>query len=205
MRTLQSRLGLIALLVSITMVGAISSTAQARESVTPSHQQVAPTGVINPKVGQIKAPINFTSAAGTFKGRFIPHSFRMVDGELMARGRVGGVVDRVGHAPQSVSRWHVTMPVKEINGAAPKAPMRPMAAAALTCDVLNLVLGPLDLNLLGLEIHLDTVVLDIIANPAGGLLGQLLCAIANLLSGGFTGTLAQLAALLELILTTLGL
>jgi hypothetical protein len=42
------------------------------------------------------------------------------------------------------------------------------------CEVLDLTLGPLDLNLLGLEIHLDTVHLDIDANPAGGLLGQLL-------------------------------
>ena len=51
------------------------------------------------------------------------------------------------------------------------------------------MLGPLDLNLLGLEIHLDTVVLDIIANPAGGLLGELLCAVANLLDGGPLGGL----------------
>lgn len=47
------------------------------------------------------------------------------------------------------------------------------------CDVLDLTLGPLDLNLLGLEIHLDTVHLVIEANPAGGLLGQLLSALCQ--------------------------
>ena len=54
--------------------------------------------------------------------------------------------------------------------------------------MLNLVLGPLDLNLLGLEVHLDKVVLDIIAvTGAGNLLGNLLCAVAGLLDG--TGVL----------------
>ena len=47
------------------------------------------------------------------------------------------------------------------------------------------MLGPLDLNLLGLEIHLQRVVLDIVAVAgAGNLLGNLLCAVAGLLDGG---------------------
>ena len=46
------------------------------------------------------------------------------------------------------------------------------------------MLGPLDLNLLGLEVHLDPVVLDIVAQPGpGNLLGNLLCAVAGLLDG----------------------
>jgi hypothetical protein len=52
----------------------------------------------------------------------------------------------------------------------------------LSCEILHLVLGPLDLDLLGLVIHLDRVVLDIRAVPgAGNLLGNLLCAIVGLL------------------------
>jgi hypothetical protein len=47
------------------------------------------------------------------------------------------------------------------------------------CTVLDLVLGPLDLNLLGLMIHLDRVHLRITADPAGGLLGSLLCGLAG--------------------------
>jgi hypothetical protein len=47
------------------------------------------------------------------------------------------------------------------------------------------VLGPLDLNLLGLVVHLDQVVLNITAVPgAVNLLGNLLCAVANLLNSG---------------------
>jgi hypothetical protein len=47
------------------------------------------------------------------------------------------------------------------------------------CTVLDLVLGPLDLNLLGLMIHLDRVQLRITADPTGGLLGSLLCGLAG--------------------------
>ena len=44
-------------------------------------------------------------------------------------------------------------------------------------EVLHLVLGPLDLNLLGLVVHLNQVVLDITAQSGpGNLLGNLLCA-----------------------------
>ncbi len=72
------------------------------------------------------------------------------------------------------------------------------------CQVLDLVLAPLDLNLLGLVVHLDRVHLNITAVPgAGNLLGNLLCAIVGLLDGA--GTLAQIAALLNQILALLGL
>ena len=49
------------------------------------------------------------------------------------------------------------------------------SAAAPPCSILDLTVGPLDLNLLGLLVHLDTVHLTIKADPAGGVLGNLLC------------------------------
>jgi hypothetical protein len=53
-----------------------------------------------------------------------------------------------------------------------------------TCQILNLTLGPLDLNVLGLMVHLDTVHLAITAQQgSANLLGNLLCAVANLLNG----------------------
>ena len=47
------------------------------------------------------------------------------------------------------------------------------------CNVLDLTLGPLDLNLLGLMVHLDTVHLVITADSNGGILGSLLCSLAG--------------------------
>jgi hypothetical protein len=74
--------------------------------------------------------------------------------------------------------------------------------APTTCDVLHLTLGPLDLNVLGLVVHLDQIQLDITAQQApGNLLGNLLCAVAHLLDG--TGPLSGLTVLLNQILAIL--
>jgi len=52
-------------------------------------------------------------------------------------------------------------------------------AVQAVCTVLDLTVGPLDLNLLGLMVHLDKVHLLITADPNGGLLGSLLCSLAG--------------------------
>ncbi|MDQ3821026.1 MAG: hypothetical protein M3362_25555, partial [Acidobacteriota bacterium] len=70
-----------------------------------------------------------------------------------------------------------------------------------SCDILHLELGPIDLDLLGLQVHLDKIVLDISASPSGGLLGSLLCSVANLLGTG--GALSDIVALLNQILALL--
>lgn len=58
------------------------------------------------------------------------------------------------------------------------------------CPILHLELGPLDLNLLGLRVELNRVVLDVTAVPGpGNLLGNLLCAVAGLLDGVDLGDL----------------
>jgi hypothetical protein len=52
------------------------------------------------------------------------------------------------------------------------------------CPVLDLTLGPIDLDLLGLIVQTSPICLTITANAGGGLLGDLLCSVANLLNGG---------------------
>jgi hypothetical protein len=53
------------------------------------------------------------------------------------------------------------------------------ALAPGPCQVLDLVLGPLHLNLLGLIVDLNQVHLQITADPNGGILGSLLCSLTN--------------------------
>jgi len=53
------------------------------------------------------------------------------------------------------------------------------ASPQAICSILDLTLGPLDLNLLGLMVHLDQVHLVITADSEGGILGQLLCGIGG--------------------------
>ena len=56
---------------------------------------------------------------------------------------------------------------------------------APSCAILNLVLGPLHLDVLGLVIDLNRVVLNIVGQTgAGNLLGNLLCALTGILDGG---------------------
>lgn len=72
-----------------------------------------------------------------------------------------------------------------------------------TCPILHLVVGPIRLNLLGLIVTTNQIVLDITAVPgAGNLLGNLLCAVANLLNQA-PPPLSEVAALLTQILSSL--
>jgi hypothetical protein len=52
--------------------------------------------------------------------------------------------------------------------------------------VLDLRLGPINLNVLGLVVQTSPICLTITATPGGGLLGDLLCQLGNLLNQGFT-------------------
>jgi len=121
---------------------------------------------------------------------------------------VGTVVASIPGASGSAARTVVTqvslpLVMPGATAAAANAAAIGDVNALAACDVLNLVLGPLDLNLLGLEVHLNQVVLDIVAQSgAGNLLGNLLCAVTNLLNGG--AALGQIVNLLNSILAILG-
>lgn len=66
------------------------------------------------------------------------------------------------------------------------------------CEILQLDLGPIFLDLLGLQVDLSAIDLDITAvSGPGNLLGNLLCAVAGLLDGG--GPLQAIGALLDRI------
>jgi hypothetical protein len=66
-------------------------------------------------------------------------------------------------------------------------------AANPTCTILDLTLGPLHLDVLGLVVDLNQVHLTITGQTGpGNLLGNLLCGLANALNGGQAGGLAGL-------------
>jgi hypothetical protein len=148
-----------------------------------------------PLAPAFQIPVNTASAQGTFNGMLRITSFAVQDNAIVATGLLTGTVTTAGGVSSAVVRT-VTVPV--ITGATGQA-----ATKAIGCGILHLELGPLDLDLLGLVVHLDRVVLDITAVPgAGNLLGNLLCSLTNLLNGG--GPLAQIVNLLNQILGLLG-
>ncbi|MFC4591447.1 hypothetical protein [Sphaerisporangium corydalis] len=159
---------------------ASATTAQAPSAKT---QSAAPSSVLETPVSG-----TFTDAAGgtgAFTGLFTPTQFVGDAGKLATVGTLTGTLtDSAGKTLGTVNQQSTV----------------PTTVALATCDILNLDLGPLDLNLLGLQVHLNRVVLDIVASAVpGGLLGNLLCAVAHLLDP------FQLTALLNLLNQILGL
>jgi hypothetical protein len=126
-----------------------------------------------PVFAPVTVPIVGTMAGGgTLSGVFTIEKFVLQNGQIFAQGtmtatllnKLGGVI---GTITTGVSLLLSAINVVQQGG---------------QCTILHLELGPLDLNLLGLMVHLDKVVLDITAQQGGGLLGDLLCAIANVLN-----------------------
>ena len=176
-----------------TAVGLFATTANAapviaRGSTTTVAAPAAHRGTLTSTVA---GTFSNADGQGTFAGTFTPTKFSVVNGVLEATGLVKGTMtDANGTALGTVSQT-ATIPVD-----------RTAAPDAIGCNVLNLTLGPLNLNLLGLVVTLNQVHLTITAVPgAGNLLGNLLCAVANLLNG--TGSLSAIAALLSQILALL--
>ena len=127
-----------------------------------------------------------TSKGGKFTGNFAISRFQVAGDQIVAVGTLTGTIQNS---------------VGNVIGTVLKTVQMLVTIRAATCDILHLELGPLDLDLLGLEVHLNKVVLDIDADPTGGLLGALLCAVANLLDVG--GPLADIVGLLNQILALL--
>lgn len=154
----------------------------------------------------LSIPINATSDdQGTFVGALNITRFAAVDGQAVALATLTGTLTDENGVMTGIVRNFSLPVVLPTSAAATSAAARPGVVIQAICPILNLVLGPLDLNLLGLIIHLDQVVLDITADSAGGLLGALLCAIAGLLGSGspLEQVLNQLVALLNQILDIL--
>jgi hypothetical protein len=120
---------------------------------------------------------------GGFSGVLNITSFAVQNGQVVAIGTVSGVVtNAAGIATSAFS-----------------AVIVPVSVTQATCAILHLDLGPLSLDILGLQVNLSRIVLDITAQSgAGNLLGNLLCAVAGLLDNP-TG----LAKILNDILTAL--
>jgi hypothetical protein len=137
-----------------------------------------------------------------FKGEADIEQFLVENNTLYAVGTLTGELRKADKTTTPVAVSDVKWPVEAINGK-PLALSGTPATLQATCEILRLELGELNLNLLGLEVFLDEVTLVITANPAGGLLGQLLCAVANLLDGLNLGALLQIANLLNQILDIL--
>jgi hypothetical protein len=187
------RVPLLAPLTATLVAGTIGLTATAAAAApaapsAPATQAARSAGAAVPVTG--------TTADGrSFAGTLTVQRFTAAGGALQAVGQLAGTVtDPTTGATTTL---------------APTAVTAPAAVAGASCTILDLVLGPLHLDLLGLVVDLNQVHLTITAQQgAGNLLGNLLCAVANLLNGSGVlnggGALNGLAALLNQVLGALG-
>ncbi|OHV74751.1 hypothetical protein BCD48_31870 [Pseudofrankia sp. BMG5.36] len=155
------------------MLVGVAATATSASAAAP--QASAVEGLSTPVTGQ--------NGATSFDGTFTATGFEERAGQIVALGTVTGTATGT---TQQVSQA-VSAPVTN-------------AATAAGCDILGLVLGPLHLDVLGLVVDLNQVVLNITAvGGLGNLLGNLLCGVTNLLDVlGVAQLLAILNALLGL-------
>ena len=159
---------------SLATVSALALSALALAPATASAQ---PTRSLTlPVVGTV-------ATGGTFSGALTITRFVNQDGVLTAIGTVTGILTNAAGTPMTMISTFST----------------PVNITQATCSILHLDLGPLSLNLLGLQVNLSEVVLDITAQTgAGNLLGNLLCAITGLLDspGGLARLLNQILGIL---------
>ena len=132
---------------------------------TPTAQAKSNTG------GNLAFPVDGTLGGQAVGGTFNIASFKRVDGVLTAVGSYSSATQAATPASAAVTSINGTSLAGNGSNVA-----RP--AAAGTCDILDLVLGPLHLDLLGLVVDLNQVHLQITGQQGpGNLLGNLLCGL----------------------------
>jgi hypothetical protein len=163
------------------LVAALALTIATAATVAPLASAAPPTATISNTISGTTA--TGLNVAGTLSNiRFVNQQ-----GQLALTGVLNGqVTDAVGNVLATITNLPVNLPTI---GAAPNG----------TCSILDLTLGPLHLDLLGLVVDLNQVHLTITGQTGNGqLLGNLLCGLANALNGnggGLAGILNRLLGL----------
>jgi hypothetical protein len=137
----------------------------------------------NAEASSVSIPVVNALPGALFNGTFTIDRFVPAATGVAAVGTLAGVLTPTVGSPVSIFR---TMTV-------------PVSITEASCEVLHLDLGPLFVDLLGLQVDLSRVVLDVTAVPgAGNLLGNLLCAVSGLLDspGGLARLLNQILSIL---------
>ncbi len=154
----------------------------------------APVGVAAQQAGQ-NNPNNLTvtgtaSTGQVFNGVLDITRFAVQNGQIVAIGQLTGTITNTVNG------------VTTIVGQVSQLVTLPVTPGQATTEILNLQIGAISLNLLGLQIDLAPISLVITAQQgAGNLLGNLLSAVAGLLDRG--GPLTGITGLLNNILRAL--
>jgi hypothetical protein len=198
---------IVVLAVVVSVAGEIPAGAQAPP---------APAAVTLPATGTI-------ARGGEFTGTITINRFEQRDNHIVAIGLVTGVLRRGGRTLVSVVVGEVTWPVALraggqllVSGTARqpgtpmqiawspdvRSPFRVLPVQAQTCQVVDLALGPVNVDVLGFQIALSPVTFNL-SGVSGTPLGDLVCAVSNLL-GNVAGLVNLLNSVLGLLTGLLG-
>jgi hypothetical protein len=169
------------------------SCSQDQNPTAPTETQAPPAAAKSSKLLK-NVPVTGTALDGrVLNGKVTITAFGVQpiagtdQGQLTVSGKLamGGVVTRFTDIPASL--------VRSAGTAAP--------TAFMDCSILDLDIGAIHLDLLGLVVDLAPVHLDVTGDTgAGNLLGNLLCGLAGILDpGGLTGLLSAITELLTQI------
>lgn len=143
-------------------------------------------------------PVTGTLAGGgTFSGTFTATKITIDEAtrQLSLTGVLNGTATRIGGDVVNVVDQTFTAPLA-VNRPGVASSLAQPAAYQASCGILHLDLGPLNLNLLGLVVDLNEVILNVSgATGAGNLLGNLLCALTGLLD--IPGAIAAISHILD--------
>lgn len=163
-------LALLSAVVVAPLAGAHHKPGHAQGISFPIEGEGTITEVTDPALGVTEGDV------ARLEGTLTVKKFEVQDGTIVAIGTLSGqILDEAGNVISTVEDLAVELPLISLSGQEQNG----------VCPILELTLGPLDLDLLGLHVHLDTVHLVIEAHPGEGqLLGNLLCAIVGLFDAG---------------------
>ena len=146
---------------------------------------------------------------GSFTGTVTIQRFDLAsDGTLRVTGLVAGTATTADGLTHAIAGQAFTTSLEMGRHAGAQLSLSGTGAEAQLqqnggCGILFLDIGPIFLDLLGLQLDLSRIVLDLTAQPgAGNLLGNLLCAVVNLLNG--PALFSAIINLLDQINTLLG-
>src|SRR5687768_17285724 len=101
----------------------------------------------------LSVPVVGTVPTGeTFTGTLAVTSFAVQDGQVVARGVLTGILTSLTGVPTTIV----------------SAVAAPVRVADTTCEILHLDIAPIFLDLLGLQVSLSRVVLDVVAQAGAG-------------------------------------
>jgi len=197
MRTIRTAFVAVVASLAFAAIGVPAAGAATNSGGLPAATDAGPLYTM-PMTGMAKNGKKFTGTYGIYR-------FTVKSGKVWAVGTLSGKLKG-----KHVKRGNVMMPVQDLTGDSNTA----QTSQAGSCTVLHLVLGPINLNLLGLKVTLggglqanQPIVLDITAQRGGGLLGDLLCGLTDSLGGQLgqlTTQLQNLASALNGLVSLLG-